>query len=215
MSSTHPDQPDPDRRRARGLSPSRNRPRDARELRDASLTELVQRARADDQEAWAEILDRFSPMVRKRIREVEMSRTLAEDAFQLTWMKLANSLHAIRDPERLPGWLSVTARNEAYNLVRNNWRLICSDSFDERGDPEEADPTAALMGDVTEHAVRGALTSLTERQQAIVRLRYLEAEVSSYAQIAQMLDMRPGAIGPTLGRALDRMGRHPMIAALR
>lgn len=215
MSSTRPDEPEHEARRGTSPPSARNRPRNARDLRTAGLTELVHRARADDQEAWVEILDRFSPMVRKRIREVEMSRTLAEDAFQLTWLKLANSLDSIRDPERLPGWLSVTARNEAYNLVRSNWRTICSDRLDDRGDPDPPDPTRSLMGDVTEDAVQGALTSLTDRQQAVIRLRYLEPEVSSYAQIAQALGMRPGAIGPTLGRALDRMGRHPMIAALR
>ena len=79
------------------------------------------------------------------ITEEYFFATLAEDAFQLTWLKLSRAIHTIREPERLPGWLKVTAHNEAVSLVRNNWRLICSDAIEEaasEGDRSDGSLTA-------------------------------------------------------------------------
>ena len=195
------------------VTPVARRRKMMEDLRSATLTELVSLAQENDPHAWNELLDRFSPMVRKKIREVEVSRTLAEDAFQSTWLKLANSLDRIREPERLPGWLAVTARNEAYSMLRKDWRFICREEFDDLAQPV-TDPSSSLIAGEESAAVRDALTSLTDKQRALVQMRYLDDDRCSYDRISDLLDMRPGAIGPTLGRALVRMGAHPQVRSL-
>lgn len=140
---------------------------------------------------------------------------LAEDAVQNAWLKLALSLDAIREPERLAGWLCTTARNELINMVRRDARLVLAGSDDQPDPPVEIDLDAAMSAEQSVDALSSAFRGLSERQQALIRRRYLTDEPASYAQIAEQLDMRPGAIGPTLGRALDRMAAHPEVCALR
>lgn len=190
-------------------------------LRRLDLPDLVARARADDEDAWAELIRRFASMVRNRALGVGLTPALADDAVQLTWIRLARALDDLREPERLPGWLRTTARNTAITLYRAERRLVPSDLLDHDGwsDPDGStapSPDAGLLVDDTTVAVQAAVTSLTERQRDLIRLHYLDdAEGRSYDELADQLDMPRGAIGPTLGRALHRMGRHPMIVRLR
>ncbi len=183
-------------------------------LKGASLTYLLSHAQDGSEAAWAELLDRFANLVRCRIRRAGVTGAEADDAFQLTWLKLATSLESIRDPERMAGWLAVTARNEAVNLIRREQRFVPSDRLDHQISAD-ADDDRPYVGDDVAAAVTTAVMSLNDRQRAVVQLRYLGEEPESYREIAAKLEMRHGAIGPTLGRALDRLRGHPLIGSLR
>lgn len=181
------------------------------ERRDPS--NLVRRAQAGDQRAWAEMVARFSPMMHQVALGVGVSSSVADDAVQSAWLKLTRSIDSIQQPERLAGWLRVAARNEAINAIRANWRLVCSDDLEQAmGSFDSGDE---LVSADEALAVREAMAALNDRQREVVSLRYLDEVKASYAEIAERLSMSEGAIGPTLGRALDRMGRHPAIAAVR
>lgn len=174
---------------------------------------LVDRARAGDQAAWTEMVARFTPMMRQVALGVGVSSSVADDAVQSAWLKLTRSIDSIQQPERLAGWLRVAARNEAVNSVRGNWRLVCSDDLEQAmGSVDSVDQLVSADEVV---AVREAMSALNDRQREVVSLRYLDEVKASYAEIAEQLSMSEGAIGPTIGRALDRMGRHPAIAAVR
>lgn len=181
--------------------------------RDLSVTDLVLEAQAGNEEAWRELVRRFTPVVEHRVRSSGLSSGSADDAVQLTWVKLASSLGKLRDPERLPGWLAVTARNEAINVIRQSARAVCSDDFEDRPEPGPAIDRGLINGDEA-RTVNSALDELTDRQRAVVELRYLDDEPGSYTDIARDLGMPIGAIGPTLGRALDALRSDPAIAAL-
>lgn len=180
----------------------------------AELSELVEWAKLGDEAAWAEIVGRFGRLVRSRIRASGLSGAEADDAAQATWLRLATSLDQLRDAERLGGWLRVTARNEALDLVRRERRLVPSDELDDLADMA-IDPNEQLVREDDRSAVRSAVGVLNDRQQAIVGLRYLEPEATSYRDIASQLGLEHGSIGPTIGRALHRLRRHPSILRLR
>jgi DNA-directed RNA polymerase specialized sigma24 family protein len=44
------------------------------------------------------------------------------DVAQSTWLRLAQNLHTIRDPERLGGWLAITASHESLSILRKGFR---------------------------------------------------------------------------------------------
>lgn len=181
--------------------------------RDTDLADLVHRLARKDDAAWADVVRRFAPVVRKRIAAVGLSSAQADDAFQQTWLKLAQSIHTIEDPARLGGWLGVTARNEAVNLIRRSQRLVFTDEL-ELGEADESAVDRRLQAEAVAEAIDTALGSLSARQQDVVRLRYLGDDLASYTQIAGTLDMPKGAIGPTLGRALTQLRRHPSVVAV-
>jgi RNA polymerase sigma factor (sigma-70 family) len=62
-------------------------------------------------------------------------------------------------------------------------------------------------------ALREALTHLPPCCQQLITL-LAQAPPASYAQISTMLGIRAGSIGPTRARCLDKLRRHPAIAAL-
>lgn len=183
-------------------------------LTTIDLPELVDRARDGEDDAWTELVRRFQRLVHGRIRALGLSATMADDAAQATWIRLATSLDRIEDPRRLGGWLRVTAHNEAVNLIRREWRWIPDGELPELAD-ETTDPLDGLVRDDTTEAVQAAVGVLNERQRAIIELRYFQPEAVSYAAIADQLDIDQGSIGPTLGRSLQRMRRHPTIVQLQ
>lgn len=184
------------------------------DLQRASVTDLVTQARGRDQAAWNQIVDRFSRLVWKRIGAVTTCPAMREDAFQATWLKLAENLDTIRDPECLPGWIGVTARNEALRLAvlanrDTSWPVP------ELGESTDRSPDAVVIAREQAAAVKEAMASLEGRDLALLQLRYFGDSHGVYDKISTQLDMPRGSIGPTLRRTLDRVAILPPIVALR
>ncbi|MEM9655431.1 MAG: sigma-70 family RNA polymerase sigma factor [Actinomycetota bacterium] len=198
--------------RANRSRTEQNRSTDRSERTERS--DLLAAARTGDNEAWHAIVDRYGPLVTGQARRLGLSPTQSDDVAQLTWLRLAASLDTMREPERLAGWLSTTARNAAIDLLRREWRFVPTDEVDRWRHPG-AEPDTDLLNADARAAVYEAIDTLTERQRAVVRLRYLEDQPLPYAEIIDRLDIRPGAIGPTLMRALGRLRHHPEITGLR
>jgi RNA polymerase sigma factor (sigma-70 family) len=71
---------------------------------------------------------------------------------------------------------------------------------DERPSPEDIE--AAIMRAELRQALRDGLAELPERDQALLRL-YALAE--PYKDVAEILQMKMGSVGPTLRRCLDKL----------
>ena len=56
----------------------------------------------------------------------------ADDAYAATMFRLAEHLDRIREPERLPGWVATTARNETLGLFRSRRGRWLSTRFPSR-----------------------------------------------------------------------------------
>jgi RNA polymerase sigma factor (sigma-70 family) len=66
------------------------------------------------------------------------------------------------------------------------------------------DPDDAIIRAELRQALRDGLAELTKRDQLLLQLRAADPPMS-YEEIADLLDMRIGSIGPTLRRCLDRL----------
>ena len=159
--------------------------------------------------AWAELVDRFTPLVWSVARAHRLGDADAADVFQCTWLRLLGSIDTLRDPECLAGWLATTARREALRLFRHAGRITSVDGArleriaieDEVADEDEDDERPA-RSDV----VRAAVATLAPRDQALFRLLAADPPLS-YSEISTALDIPMGSIGPTRSRCLDRLRR--------
>ena len=172
-----------------------------------SLSELVNRAVAGDQEAWDAITERFNDLLWGIARSHRLSVTDAGDVVQTTWLRLVENLDRIREPERLAGWLSVTARNECITLLRRSGRELRDwngtqtyDLVDTRLPPVDL----KLLEDERDQHLWRTFAQLPERCQVLLRV-LMTADPASYAEIASALSMHIGSIGPTRMRCLDRL----------
>ena len=176
----------------------------------SDVTELVERALANDQAAWREIVDRYKGVAWKVLYGYNLSEDDRQDAFASTFFRLFERLGTVRDVEKLPGWIATTARNEANTLYRKRARL----------EPMAEMPVRAV--DVAEHsegledhelrsAMRRAFSRLPAEMQTLLRLLCADPPIA-YAEISRVLNLPHGSIGPTRLRCLQRLRASPELA---
>src|SRR5690606_18501830 len=88
---------------------------------------LVARALAGDRDAWTQIVHRYERVAWKVLSGFDLAPEDRKDVFASTFFRLFECLRSIREPDKLPGWIATTARNEALTLLRSRSRETLSD----------------------------------------------------------------------------------------
>ncbi len=132
---------------------------------------LADYASTGSQEAFADLVSRYSPMVYGAcLRELGEAHA-AEDATQASFIVLARKAREIAGNVVLAGWLLRTARHTAQHYRR----AIARRSQHEREAAkmkEEAKPSTGSWGEVSPH-LNSALEALPAPQRDAIALRYL------------------------------------------
>jgi RNA polymerase sigma factor (sigma-70 family) len=170
---------------------------------DALNSELVAAAAAGDQKAWDALVDRYSGLLWNLTRQYRLSPADASDVVQTTWLRLLENLLRISDPERLAGWLKTTASREALRVSRRADYPRPGEDFSAVPD-EGPVPGEQLLDDELDAMLWEALGKLGEPCERLIRL-LISDPPPSYAEVAVMLDMKVGSIGPTRQRCLNRL----------
>jgi RNA polymerase sigma factor (sigma-70 family) len=144
------------------------------------LAALLRAADEGDDAAWAELVDRFSPLIWSVARGHGLSAADAADVSQTTWVKLAEHLSSIREPERLGAWLATTARNESINLLRKARRCVASgDDWELLMPPECTDVASELLDGERDRALWRAFESLPPRCKTLLRVLTMDPAPSA------------------------------------
>ncbi len=171
----------------------------------SSTTTLLERAAAGDQVAWTQLVDRYDRLVRSVAGSFRLQAADLHDVVQTTWLRLVQNLHGIRDPERLAGWLAVTARREALAILRQASRH--EPMVEEPTDPDPAvDPESSVAAGDAARLLWATVGELPPRQHRLIIALFRE-ELDSYSEVAARCAMPIGSIGPTRGRALSHLQR--------
>jgi RNA polymerase sigma factor (sigma-70 family) len=181
---------------------------------DPFVADLVTRARKGDQQAWDDLVERYSPLIWSICRHYRLSRADAEDAGQRTWLQVVNHLGAIREPAALPGWLTTTTRRECNQIVHAARGRQAGQLLDENI-PDKQIRTAEqeLLAAERHAALREAFTCLSPPRQQLMAV-LIEDPPVPYNEISARLGIPVSSIGPTRRRCLDQIRHHPAIAAL-
>ncbi len=183
---------------------------------DPSVTDLVTRARAGEQQAWNALVERYAPLVWSICRRYRLSGADADDAGQAVWLHLVDKLDSIRNPAALPGWLATTTRRECIRVLHSA-RAAHPPGYvlDDANIPDKHAVLAEdeLLTAERQAALREAYTHLPPRCQQLLAL-LIEDPPVPYAHISARLGIPVGSIGPSRSRCLDRMRRYPAVAAL-
>ncbi|AGL17642.1 RNA polymerase sigma factor [Actinoplanes sp. N902-109] len=166
---------------------------------------LLSRVRGGDAAAWASLTARYTGLLWSVARGLRMSEADAADAVQTTWLRLLENLDAVRDPQRLGGWLATTIRRECYAIRRRAARVRpgCPGAVDWDELIADDDPLdGELLRDERDAALWHAFGALKPQCQALLRV-LMSDPAPSYAEVAAALDMAVGSIGPTRRRCLE------------
>jgi RNA polymerase sigma factor (sigma-70 family) len=173
---------------------------------DPPLDELVARARSGDQHAWRQIVVRYANLVWSVARAYRLERADADDVSQTTWLRLAEHLHTLRDPAKLPGWLATTARRESLRVIAGRRREAPGALPDDPEPDPSAGPETRVLIEDRDKRLWTAFAKLSERCQQLLRILSSAPELS-YAEVGALLDVPIGSIGPTRGRCLETLRR--------
>lgn len=168
-------------------------------------TTLLESAADGDQAAWDALVDRYASLLWAVARAHRLGDAEAEDVVQTTWLKLVENLRRIQDPERLPGWLATTVRNECLRQIRRSQRERPTDDEAWQARPSGAPAVdEALLAEERNAALWRALAKLSEQCQRLLRVLMADP-APSYAEVSAALDLPVGSIGPTRQRCLARL----------
>jgi RNA polymerase sigma factor (sigma-70 family) len=173
------------------------------ELSRPDFTVLVKLAGEGDQAAKEELVERLQRLVWYSIADFGLSREDRQDVFAGTFCRLFECLGSIRDPDRLPGWIATTARNEAHTLLRARGRVVITDELGESEDPEPSTDERLVEREL-HIAMQAAFRRLPDNCRVLLRLVTAVPRLS-YEEISELLAMPHGSIGPTRQRCLDRL----------
>jgi RNA polymerase sigma-70 factor (ECF subfamily) len=167
-------------------------------LSTLSDAELVHRCRAGEQEAWHELVERFSRYVYAVcIKGFRLSESDAEDVFQEVFARAYSHLDSLRDDAALRPWLAQLTRR------------LCIDSMararreQPAADPIADEPTDGLDEIEEAFTVREALATLPEPCQDILDRFF--ARDQSYRTISDELDIPAGTIASRIARCLGKL----------
>ncbi|MBV8541722.1 MAG: sigma-70 family RNA polymerase sigma factor [Pseudonocardiales bacterium] len=174
--------------------------------------DLPARASDGDPAAWEEVVRRYGNLVSATVRSFRLQEADALDAVQTTWLRLAENAHHVLWPERLGGWLATTARRECLRILRQ--AKSAPDPLETVADTiagPSVDPAQQAIEADTARTLWSLVEDLPPRQRTLLRALFTD-HPRPYSELARTAGIPPGAIGPTLARALrqlqDRLDEH-------
>ena len=175
----------------------------------ANLTDaqLVARCRAGDEQAWAELVERFSRYVYAiAIQGFRLSEADAEDVFQEVFARTYERLDALRDDSAVKPWLAQLTRNLCIDKLRDRARVEPTEDIEAGAVETLAELDLALD-------IRGALEALGDPCADLLDRFFCRDE--SYRTIGEGLELPAGTIASRISRCLVKLrdtfdGRKPV-----
>ena len=167
----------------------------------------MQRVREGDDDAFAEIVDRYKDSLVNYLTHLVRSRDRAEEVAQDAFVRLYRNASKYRERERLGPYLFRIATNLIVTEVRREkrWNLLLPrlHASTRRSEPS---PDTNLLTDEIQRKVSAALDRLPIKYRAPLVL--FEIEEWSYEEIASALELRSGTVKSRISRARQLLKRH-------
>lgn len=169
---------------------------------------LIALCRKGDQQAWAELVDKYKNLIYSIPLKLGMYDDAA-DIFQSVCVDLLSDLPQLREPRALPKWLMQVCYHKCLEHRTRAKRQVQLEGEDAENIPAEGTGVAfqeELLAQLQrEQMVRDVMTELTPRCQRMVRMLFFETPPRPYQEIAEELGMATGSIGFIRGRCLVRL----------
>jgi RNA polymerase sigma factor (sigma-70 family) len=147
----------------------------------------------------------MTPVLWHVVRSYRLPQEAAEDVIQTTWLALVRRRDAIDDPVAVGGWLTTTARREAWRVsTANNKALPVEDEEIAFRLPKQRSAEAVAVESDERDRLWQVVDSLPERCRRLLRIVAFENR-PDYTAVAETLEMPVGSIGPTRGRCLAKL----------
>ena len=162
--------------------------------------QLVARCRAGDEDAWRELVDRFSRYVYAiAVQGFRLPQQDAEDVFQEVFTRVYERLDSLREDEAVRPWIAQLTRRLCIDRLRSGARESDAD-IDELPEVPAEDVLTKLE---EAYDVHEAMAGLPETCQQILDRFFARDE--SYRTIGDQLGLPSGTIASRISRCLDKL----------
>jgi RNA polymerase sigma factor (sigma-70 family) len=166
---------------------------------------LFRAFRGGDETKMGELVALLTPILWQTVRAQRLDAQTAEDVVQTTWLALVRNSEAIADPQAVLQWLIVSARREAWRVVKRTDRIEPREFEDDDVVTSPLDlPEEQVLREDSDSRLWQHIAQLTERCRELLRVIAF-ADRPDYASVAESLGMPIGSIGPTRGRCLAKL----------
>jgi len=171
-----------------------------------SDTELVSACLSGDEQAWGELIDRYSRLIFSIPLRQGLTREEAADVYQAVCLDLVAELPKLRDPQALPAWLIRTTSRKIGKWRRRSERYVPDDSEMAESAPDQDElPDTLIEHCQRTQALRDGIEALPDRCRAMVRMLFFETPARPYKEVAQTLGVATGSIGFLRMKCLDKL----------
>ncbi|MGO2933585.1 RNA polymerase sigma factor [Microbacterium sp.] len=161
--------------------------------------------RSGNLRAMDDLVRLMTPVLWHVVRAYGVDRALAEDVVQSTWLTLVRSHEKIADFRAISGWLTTTARREAWKVSTRHRRAdAVADELLEPLLPAQESAESEVAASDESRRLWTAVAALDERCRRLLRVVAFE-DRPDYATLATQLEMPVGSIGPTRRRCLVKL----------
>ena len=179
---------------------------DSVEGRPTEDSELVERARHGDQDAYGELVTRYQALAARTAYVITGNEPDAEEAAQEGFVKAYYALDRFRAGAPFRPWLLRIVANEAINRRKAAGRRPTVDlsvAPDPPSDDTALSPEGAVLATERRELVLHALRGVREEDRVVIAYRYFFD--LSEAEMATALGVAPGTVKSRLSRALARL----------
>jgi RNA polymerase sigma factor (sigma-70 family) len=160
--------------------------------------QLVARCREGDDDAWRELVERFSRYVYAiAVQAFRLPQADAEDVFQEVFARAYENLAKLRDDNAIRPWLAQLTRRLCLDTLRSGAREQVGDL----PEPSGVDEAITQLDDAL--YVHEALATLSDDCREILDRFFARDE--SYRRIAESLDLPAGTIASRISRCLVKL----------
>ena len=171
----------------------------------ARVTALIAAARGGDCAAWEQLLQEFTPMLRSIARSFRLAPSDVDDVIQDTWIAMHANIDRLRNPSAVPGWLATTVRRRCLGLLQTANREQLTYELPVEG-TDHRTPEKAMLETERRQVFARAVGALPTQQRRVVTAIAARPDLD-YQQLATLLQMPIGSLGPTRARGLASLER--------
>ncbi len=179
-------------------------------LRNEEDLRLLLRVKNGDQAAFAELYDRYAPLVFSMVMRIVQETAEAEDVVQEIFLTVWNKVSLFNEERgSVYTWIVTITRRKAIDRLRSKEMMNRRERIDE--DTAGTIPDAAYManplnvaiGAEYESMMRSALLSLSDDQRRVMELSYYEGYTQE--QIAGRLNIPLGTVKTRMRQGLMKL----------
>lgn len=187
------------------LIPSMSPPADSDQIiwNDAEDSQLIEACIEGEEQAWTALINRYSRLIYTIPLRFGFSKMVADEIFQETCLILLEKLDSLQQTERVRSWLVTVCKRVCIQHMRQNKKVQSLDLMEVDGRFPDLDSELILLEQ--QYLVQEAMQRLPERCQQLVKALFFEEPPASYDEIAALLNISKGSIGPTRSRCLDKL----------